>query len=259
MFTRTELILTFTTAKYKYPNGIFLMVKVGLMLEDKRLEYRIITIFKEREIPFIIINDTIHHNGPVISDVHRDFEAIYVHNEEQAARRVISYFYNKERFCRIIVGVDPGPNPGLAVVGDGHVLEKMHLNDVLDVRAAVDNISSDYAPMRLTVRVGNGDIVNRNRIVNSLVDTYEVELVDEKNTTTTITNRDVEAAKNIAFTRGTPVRGKLNTVIREGYIRDIQRKSRIESNGLVTISRALAKKVAAGELSLKQAIELTRE
>jgi len=229
------------------------------MLEDKRLEYRIITAFKERNIPFTILNETIHHDGPVVSDVPRNFETIYVHNEEQAARRVISYFYNKERFCKLIVGVDPGPNPGLAVVGDGHVLEKKHLNDVLDVRAAVDSIIRDYNPHRLTVRVGNGDIVNRNRIVNSLVDTYEVELVDEKNTTTTITNRDVEAAKNIAFTRGILVRGKLNTVIREGYIRDIQRKSRIESNGLITISKALAKKVAVGELSLEQAIELTRE
>jgi len=53
-------------------------------------------------------------------------------------------------------------------------------------------------------------------------------------------------------------RKKLNLIIREGYLRDIQRRSRIESHGEITISRSLAREVALGNLSLEEAIERMR-
>ena len=234
-------------------------MKVGLLFDDKRLEYRVMRQLMERSIPFIIMNDTIDLPEVVLSDVPRGLREIIVSDEMEAARRVTSYMYGRKKFSRIIVGVDPGPKPGIAVVGDGFVVEKMHLSSVDDVRGAVDEISRGYSPLRLTVRIGNGDIVNRNRIINSLVDTYEVEIVDERNTTRTITDRDVESAKFIAFSRGRRVRGRVNTVISEGYLREIQRRSRIESGGMVTISRSLARRVALGEISLQEAILATRE
>ncbi len=228
------------------------------MFEDKRLEFRVMNTLKNRGIEFIITNRTIDFNGPILSDVERSFPAIVIHDEETALRRVIPYKYGRKRFQRIIVGIDPGPKPGIAVVGDGYVVEKMQLSNTASVRKTIDNINKGYSPAKITIRVGNGDIVNRNKIVNSLVDSYDIELVNEKNTTTTITNRDPEAAKNIAFSRGKRIHGKINTIIREGYLRDIQRKSRIESEGRITISRELAKKVAMGEISLNEAIKITR-
>jgi hypothetical protein len=40
----------------------------------------------------------------------------------------------------------------------------------------------------------------------------------------------------------------------DGELREIQRKSRIKSQGRITISSELAKKVALGELTLAEAI-----
>ncbi len=256
--TNFILISESITAKYKYPPCIFYPVKVGLLFDDKRLEYRVMKKFQERGIPFTIMNDTIDITDVVLSDVPRDIMVIIVKDEFEAFRRIMSRMYGKDRFSRIIIGIDPGPKPGLVVVGDGYVVEKMHLSSVNEVRMQVDGIMRGYQPVRLTVRIGNGDIVNRNRIINSLVDDYEVEMVDERNTTVTILNRDVESAKYIAFTRGTPVRSRVNTVIRDGYLREIQRRSRIESGGSVTISKELAKRVALGEMTLDRAIEITR-
>jgi hypothetical protein len=44
----------------------------------------------------------------------------------------------------------------------------------------------------------------------------------------------------------------------DGEIRNIQRISRLESNGMLTVSKDLASKVATGELSMDQAIDLQR-
>jgi hypothetical protein len=45
----------------------------------------------------------------------------------------------------------------------------------------------------------------------------------------------------------------------EGEVKDIQRLSRIESGGKITISKELAKKVAKGKLSLKDAMRKQNE
>ncbi len=229
------------------------------MFDDKRLEYRVMSALSQRGIPFTILKDTRDFPGPVLSDAPRGHDEILVEDEMVGVRRVISYIHGKKRFSRVVVGIDPGPKPGIAVIGDGIVVEEIHLSDVSETKNAVDSIYRGYSPIRFLVRVGDGDIVNRNRIVNSLVEDYEIELVDERNTTTSITNRDVVSAKNIAFSHGRIIRNKINTVVKEGYLREIQRRSRIESRGQVTIPRDLAKKVALGEITLNKAIELTRE
>ncbi|MCD6275248.1 MAG: hypothetical protein J7J42_00685, partial [Thermoplasmata archaeon] len=164
----------------------------------------------------------------------------------------------KKKFERVIVGIDPGPKPGIAVVGDGNFVEEVQLSDVEEVRSYIDKVYEGYRADSFIVRIGDGDLVNRNRIINALVDDYRVELVDERNTSESINNKDIESAKVIAFTRGKRVRKKLNLIIREGYLRDIQRRSRIESHGEITISRSLAREVALGNLSLEEAIERMR-
>ena len=63
---------------------------------------------------------------------------------------------------------------------------------------------------------------------------------------------DIRAAIRIAHLKGTPI-GKQFITPSIGEIRSIQDQSR-ESRGELTISRALAEKVAIGELILEDAI-----
>jgi hypothetical protein len=116
------------------------------------------------------------------------------------------------------------------------------------------------------VRIGNGAPTYRDRILHTLGGLDIVlELVDERRTTPanyhTPAERDTAAATHIALTPGTqlllanlpPVRPS------EGELRDIQRKSRIKSEGSLTISRHLARHVALGRLTLDAAIDRMRE
>ena len=232
-------------------------MKVGLIMKDKRLEYRISVILKSRGIPFEILEDG-GEEDIILSDFKEGSNVIRCVKVNDV-RKVVPYIYGKNRFYKLVIGIDPGPRPGLVVLGDGEIVEEIQLKGIEGIREEIDEIYEGYSPERVMVKIGNGDIVNRNRIVNSIIDKYPVELVDEKNTSKKNTNKNIESARVIAFSRGREIRGKVNTVVKEGYIRDVQRKSRIESRGRITISRELAKKVALGYISLERAIEITRD
>ena len=229
-------------------------------MKNLKLEYLVENELKEMHRRFEVMSGEryIKNYDVVLTDYLDGKNCILCHEAKECIRKLKSHLYGKEKFEKLVVGIDPGPKPGIAVIGDGVVVEEIQLSSVSKVRGLIDEIYLGYSPGFFLVRIGDGDITNRNRIINSLVEDYIIELVNEKNTSEAITNRNVESAKIIAFTRGKRVREKLNIVVKEGYLKDIQRKSRIESNGKITISRDLAKKVALGEMSLKEAINKAR-
>lgn len=161
---------------------------------------------------------------------------------------------------RTVVGVDPGPNPGIAVlVGDTVVAAfQVPLAD------AVDTVREEVAgaPDPL-VRVGDGDRLKGARIVNDLPDEIAVELVDETGTTPYLGAgargmADVLAAVNVARIAGESVDGR-EVEPTEGELQRIKDESRRRSAGGRTIDEALAREVAAGELTVEEAIEKHRE
>jgi len=235
-------------------------VKIGILMKDYKLEYAVERELKVLRHNFTLLaeEDGVASCDVVLTDYLKGRNCIICHDTMECIRKLRAYFYGKKVFSKIIVGIDPGPKPGIAVIGDGNVVEEIQLSHIGEVRRVVDDIKLGYGAEHFIVRIGDGDIVNRNKIVNSLVDSYRVEIVNEKNTSESITNRNVESAKVIAFTRGRIVREPLNIVVRDGYLREIQRKSRIESGGELTISRNLARKVALGDLTLDEAIDIAR-
>jgi hypothetical protein len=160
---------------------------------------------------------------------------------------------------RLVIGVDPGKRPGLAVLADGHVVAMRSTPEPESVVDAVEGIAKRYRDAEVIVRVGNGAATRRDRIVNSVLDEgFQVELVDETASSPprqrTDGKRDKVAARVIAMTVGEPVQDRQDIDVPPGEIRDIQRRSRKESDGQVTISRTLAGKVATGSLSLAEAV-----
>jgi hypothetical protein len=123
----------------------------------------------------------------------------------------------------------------------------------------VVDIADRYPHSTLVVRLGHGDRTNRNRIFNSLWDQgYHAEIVDERNTTTRSQTPDEDAAISIAMTSGYRPWRRQMLEPGPGEIRNIQRLSRLESHGELTVSKILASKVAVGEISLQDAIECQR-
>jgi hypothetical protein len=156
----------------------------------------------------------------------------------------------------LMIGVDPGVKPGVAVLADGIVLTRYLADSPEAVSKIIGGVSEEYPEAEVVVRIGNGDRTNRNRIFNALWENgHRLEIVDERNTTKRSHTPDEDAAVEIAMTPGYSPRKKQETDPCPGEVKNIQRISRLESRGSVTVSKDLAKRVAKGEITLSDAID----
>jgi hypothetical protein len=172
-------------------------------------------------------------------------------------------------YRRLVVGIDPGERPGLAFLGDGQVVHTAHLPDVPGVIAHLRRYLPAFPADEVVVRVGHGARLMRNRLINDLLglssEEVRVEVVDETATNPQMTRRpsshltrDIQAAIGIAMHKGRTVERKMLLDVRPGEVADIQRRSRIESGGAITVDRSLAVRVARGELTMSEALGLQR-
>jgi hypothetical protein len=144
----------------------------------------------------------------------------------------------------------------VAVIGDDEILSTAQVSSPEKVEAVVGRVIKSYPSVETIVRIGHGDTTHRNRIINSLSKfDLKVEISDETKTTRISDSPDIDAAIDIALKSGVVAKKKYKVEPTEGELRDIQRRSRIESKGRVTISKEEAEKVAKGKLSLKEAID----
>lgn len=160
----------------------------------------------------------------------------------------------------LVIGIDPGERPGVAVLADGHILSSRQVADPARVVAVVQATAERFTGAEVIVRVGHGAATLRDRIVNGLLDAgFSVQLVDETSTSPPRRRlhgeRDQVAARTIALTPGIPIYSRRQIDVPPGELREIQRRSRMAAQGEVTISTDLARKVATGALSLAEAIE----
>ncbi|WP_226479969.1 hypothetical protein [Natrinema amylolyticum] len=160
---------------------------------------------------------------------------------------------------RTIIGVDPGQRPGIAVLTGETIVAtfQVPLGDAVDViqREAAD------APSPV-VRIGDGSRLESAKLVNEL-DALKVELVDETGTTPYLGTGargmgDVLAAVNIARLEGEVVDAR-EIEPTEGEIQVIKDRSREASEHNRAIDEVLARRVAAGELTIDEALTEHRD
>jgi len=230
--------------------------------------YEIVRELKHRDIAFVSLSptDPIPPNVDLVITTSKEARGIDFPNvvgiEEdirKGVRRALSILKGKQTYQKMLVGVDPGREPGIAIVGDGKILETMHAESPEDVKEIIEGFIEDYSFQRMTVRIGHGDKTNRNRTINSLKGlAIRIEIVNEEDTTKLTDSPDIEAAKKIALSSGDLAEGPYDVEATEGEMREMQRRSRIES-GEITISKKLAKKVVEGDLKMKEAINEQKE
>ncbi len=241
------------------------MKRIGLLTEDPRAYFEILEVLREKGLRFVSLDfgeAVPAHVGVVISTTGEKarvpFDNVVTDADpDVAVSKAMKALAGEVSVRTLCIGVDPGHKPGVAAVGDGAVLTRALAPSPEGVSKVVDRMLTDYPCENLLVRIGNGDRTNRNRIFNTLWDRgIRLEIVDEHCTTTRSETPDEDAAVEIAMTPGyRPV--KRQTVKPcDGELRNIQRLSRLESNGRLTVSRDLAARVAVGELSLGEAIDL---
>jgi len=235
-------------------------MKLGIYVEDFKKYFELVEELKKRKIDFVDLHQNSNENISVIlTDKDRNFKnQIILEDIKKAIRISLSKIYGKERFNEIIVGIDPGLRTGMVVVGDGINLEEFELSELGQLKKILNSIKEDYSPNRMLIRIGMGDIPDRNKIINDIYDDFEIEIVDESGTSP-IKNRNIGAAKKIAMKKGEKVNKRMEIRFKRGEIMEIQRRSRMLSNNTITISKKLAIKVLKGEMDLINAIKIQKK
>jgi hypothetical protein len=244
------------------------MRTIGLATEDPRTFFEMLQALRNQRLKFVCLEpgEAVPADvGAVITtEKERDlipFDRVVLDPNPGTAIAHAKMMLSSETSVReLVIGIDPGVRPGVAVLGDGIVLTK-HLADSPEaVRPLIEDVVKGYPDASVVVRIGHGDRTNRNRIFNTLWDDgHKLEIVDERNTTTRSHTPDEDAAVEIAMTPGFRPRKRQDTEPSAGETRNIQRLSRLESAGSITVSSELAKRVAKGELTLQEAIEAQRQ
>jgi membrane-associated protease RseP (regulator of RpoE activity) len=228
--------------------------------EDFEVYHEVVAELRDRDVEFTTVEpgDDLPEATRVVvtggDDV--DYDAPVVEAAPGRARRAVEAALTELRGGdgRTVVGVDPGTRPGIAVLRGGMVVAAFQV----PADEAADVVSEEVADAENpVVRIGDGARLEGARVVDEL-DDVRVELVDETGTTPYLGPGargmgDVLAAANIALMPGEEIEGR-RIEPTEGEIEVIKARSREASEENRTITAALARRVAAGELTLEEAL-----
>ncbi|MCI4348302.1 MAG: hypothetical protein L3J97_06780 [Thermoplasmata archaeon] len=157
----------------------------------------------------------------------------------------------------LVVGIDPGPRPGYAVLSGSTPLAEGNLDSPEAVGMFGRQLQRRFPNATVVYRIGSGDRTARDRILNVVWALRRpVEIVDESGTTARghPRPRDPASAERIARTRGQPVHEPSSVQVTAGEVANLQRVSRVESGGHFTIPKSLAVQVLEGRISLSDAL-----
>ncbi len=240
---------------------------LGILTEDFRLYHDLVAALKARDLPFASLSfarripETVGAvlTSPAEASRVRLRHVVPVDDIDSSIARALQLLKGKSEWNELLIGVDPGREPGVAIIGDGDVIDTRIAASPEAVAFHVRQAVRTFPARDVRVRIGHGDPTNRNRILNALArDGLRVEIVDEAGTTHRTPQPDVDAAIDIARTGGRRVVPPFEIRPTPGEVREIQRRSRLDSGGVVTISSELANAVARGDLSLEDAIARAR-
>ncbi len=240
---------------------------LGILTEDFRLYHDLVAALKARDLPFTSLSFARRFpesvgailTSPAEVPKVRFSHVVPVDDIDASVAKALQLLKGKTEWWELLIGVDPGREPGIAIIGDGEVIDTRIAASPEAVAFHVHQAVNTFPSQEVKVRVGHGDPTNRNRILNALArDGHRVEIVDEAGTTHRSPQPDVDAAIDIARTPGKRVAPPFEIRPTPGEVREIQRRSRLDSGGYVTISSELADAVARGELSLDEAIARAR-
>jgi len=250
------------------------MKTLGIYTKDFSLYHDLLKALKRRKVPYVSLPsiDHVPSRIGVILTSHSELHDIKSQNViaadvydtiDHAIDLAQQMLIGKELYSKVYIGIDPGDHPGMAVVGDDILLQKMLVETPEKIAAVVKRFLREFPATETFIRIGHGSIITRNRIINSLIPLgVPIEIVDETKTTSSQqasrSERDTEAAAAIALLSGGKVQSRLPLEPTKGDIRNVQERSRQLADGRLTISEKTALQVLKGELSLKEAIELEK-
>lgn len=247
------------------------MKTLGVYTRDFSLYHDIIKSLKKRKVAYVSLSsfENIPRRIGVILTSQKELKEIPLAKKvavdaydsiDYAIDLALQKLTGKELYSKIYIGIDPGERPGIALVCDDILLQKMQVEGPETVALEIKRVLKMYTSKDICIRIGHGSTITRNRIINSLIPLeIPIEIVDETRTTPAQQKRrcvrDGEAAAAIALLSGGRVQTTLPIETSRGAIKNVQKRSRQLSEGRFTISEEVALRVLRGEISLLEAIE----
>jgi hypothetical protein len=241
-------------------------VTVVVATEDFELYHGVVNELRDRGVDFTTVepDDDVPGRARVVvtapdDEVSTDRPVVVADPEHprRAVEEALGLLRSGEG--RTVVGVDPGTRPGIAVLAGDVVTAAFHV-PLEDAAATVrEEVADAVDPV---VRVGDGARLQGAQIIETLED-VPVELVDETGTTPYLGTGargmgDVLAAVNIARLSGETVEER-EIEPTTGELTAIKRRSRERSADNREIDEDLARRVAAGELTVEEALSEHRD
>jgi hypothetical protein len=162
---------------------------VGIFTLDFKFYHDIIADLRKWKIPFTSLESTsnIPRDISVVLSSEKDERfwdrQINARDSTYGIRNSLPLLMNREAFDEVIIGLDPGPYPGIAVVADNVLTEAFETPMIEMVRKEVMEIKDSYRYRNITIKIGDGDKPHRDRIIQDLNDTgIDLKVVDERNT-----------------------------------------------------------------------------
>jgi hypothetical protein len=241
------------------------MRTIGIFTRDFSVFHDLVRLLKERDVEFFSLKPgvpppwitVVITTADCIEEIEFDHLVIAEKGEvKRAVDRAVLTMGRDRQYLTLIIGIDPGEKPGVAVYGDRTVLMTEKVEFPEDIAALVKRIIGLYDHGNVLVRIGHGAPTYRNRIINVLLPLgVNVEIVDERSTTIKHRTPDIQAAIRIALKEGKIVTDEMIVAPSQGEIDDIKRRSRIKSGGKFTINSEQAEAVIRGETTLEKVIE----
>jgi hypothetical protein len=247
------------------------MKTLGIYTKDFSLYHDIVKGLKKRKVAYVSLSilDNIPRRIGVILTSQKELKEIPLSKTvavdsqdtiDYAIDLALQKLIGKELYSKIFIGIDPGERPGIAIVGDDILLQKMQVEGPENVASEIKRLLNIYPSKDTCIRIGHGSMITRNRIINSLISLkIPIEIVDETRTTPSQQKRrcvrDGEAAAAISLISGGRVQTTLPIETSRGAIKNVQKRSRQLSEGRFTISEDTALQVLKGEISLLEAME----
>lgn len=190
-------------------------------------------------------------------DEHPDVPVPVVHADPADPRKAVEEALGQLRGEgeRLVVGIDPGDRPGVAVLRGETVVAAFQVPATETPEVVMDEIADEDDAV---VRIGHGARLIGARIIENIED-VRIELVDETGTTPYLGTGargmgDVLAAVNIANLEGDPIETRTIEPT-PGELRVIKGRSRELSPDNREIDEELARRVAVGDLTVEEALE----
>ena len=197
--------------------------EIALVTYSGKAYYQLTSALKRKKITFYSLTpkDVIPRHVKAVITTETESQYVthpntFIFSNEDPDRfitTIIQRVQGKNEYSQVVIGVDPGHQFGLAILGDGTLLETKLISDIKEVVAAIQSFVLNFGVEQTTIKIGNGTpllSIELRRLLQTQLDAaINIEIVDEHGTTKNYrryssynrTSKDIYSAIRIAHRR----------------------------------------------------------